>query len=69
MALCILVRRNYGGKFLVSSKCHNPHSFKEGMIFLCQSIFEVRQISHLHGSALFIISLNALYQPNILCAT
>ena len=53
----------------MSSKCHNLHSFKEGMIFLCQSIFEARQISHLHGSALFTIPLNALYQPDILCAT
>ena len=67
--MCILVKRNYGGKLLVSSKCHNLHSFKEGMIFLCQSIFEARQISHVHGSALFTIPLNALYQPDILCAT
>ena len=60
MALRILVRRNYGGKFLVSIKCHNLYSFKEGMILLCQSIFETRRITHLHVSALFTIPLRAL---------
>ena len=38
MALCILVRRAYGEKSQVSIKFHNLHSFKEGMILLCQSI-------------------------------
>ena len=57
MALHILVRRNYGGKLPVSIRCHNLHSFKEGVILLCQSILETRDISHLHGSALFTIPL------------
>ena len=50
MALDTLVRRNYGGKLLVSIKCHNLHSLKE-VILLCQSILETRQISHLFSSA------------------
>ena len=37
-----LVRRNYGGKRPVSIKYQNLHSFKEGMILLCQSILEKR---------------------------
>ena len=51
------VRKNYGGKLLVSIKYQNLH-FKEGMIVLCQSILETRWISHLHGSALFTILLS-----------
>ena len=57
MALHKLVRSNYGGKLLVSIKYENLHSFKEGVILLCQSILETRRISYLHGSALFTISL------------
>ena len=52
-----LVRKNYGGKFPVSIKYQNLHSFKEGTIHLCQSILETRRMSHLHGSALFTIPL------------
>ena len=57
MALRKLERRNYGGKSPVSIKYQNLHSFKEGVILLCQSILETRRISHLHGSALFTIPL------------
>ena len=39
----------------MSIKCHNLYSFKEGVIHLCQSIPESRQISHLLSSALFAI--------------
>ena len=48
----ILVKRNYAGKLPVSIKCHNLHPFKEGVIFLCQSIIETRQVSYLYDSAL-----------------
>ena len=57
MALLKLVRRNYGRKWPMSIKYENLHSFKEGMILLCQSILETRRISHLHGSPLFTIPL------------
>ena len=57
MALCKLERRNYGRKWLVSVKYQNLHSFKEGLILLCQSILEKRKITYLHGSAHFTISL------------
>ena len=57
MALRKLVRRNYGGKLPVSVKYQNLHSFKEGLIFLCQGILEERRITHLHGSAFFTIPL------------
>ena len=50
--------RNYGGKWPVSIKYQNPHSFKEGLILLCQSILETRRITHLHGSAHFTIPLS-----------
>ena len=56
------VRRNTGGKLPVSIKYQNLHSFKEGMIHLCQSILETRRISHLHGSALFIIPLRTIFR-------
>ena len=59
MALCKLERINYGGKWLVSIEYQNLHSFKKGLILLCQSIFETRRITHLHGSAYFTIPLNA----------
>ena len=54
MTLHKLVRRNHGGKSPVSIKYQNLHSFKEGLILLCQSIFETRRITHLHGSTHFI---------------
>ena len=50
MALCKLERKNYGGKLPVMIKYQNLHSFKEGLILLCQSILETRRITHLHGS-------------------
>ena len=56
MALHKLERR-YGGKWPVSIKYQNLHSFKEGLILLCQSILETRRITHLHGSAHFTIPL------------
>ena len=58
MALRKLERINYGGKWRVSIKYQNLHSFKEGLILLCQSILETR-ITDLHGSAHFTILLNA----------
>ena len=57
MVLHKLVRSNYDKKLLVSIKYENLHSFKEGVILLCQSILETRRISLLHGSALFTIPL------------
>ena len=57
MALRKLERINYGGKWLASIKYQNVHSFKEGLIRLCQSILETRRITHLHGSAHFTIPL------------
>ena len=59
MALCKLVRSNYGGKLPVSIKHENVHSFKEG-ILLCQSILKKkRRVSHLSGSAHFTIPLRS----------
>ena len=55
MALRKLERINYGGKWLVSIKYQNRHSFKEELILLCQSILETRIITNLHGSAYFTI--------------
>ena len=52
-----LVRRNYDERLLVSIKYQNLHPFKEGVIHLCQSILETRQILYLHGSAPFTIPL------------
>ena len=60
MALRKLVRSNYGGKSPVSIKYENLHSFKEGVILLCQSILETRRILDLHGSALFTIPLRCI---------
>ena len=57
MALRKLERRNYGGKSLMSIKYQNLHSFKEGLILLCQSILETRGMTHLHGSVHFAIPL------------
>ena len=58
MALCYLERINYGRKWPVSIKYKNLHSFKEGLVFLSQSILETKRITHLHGSAHFTIPLN-----------
>ena len=60
MALRKLERRNYGRKLPVSIKYQNLHSFKGGLIFLCQSILEMGRIIHLHGSAHFTIPLKHL---------
>ena len=57
MELHILERKNYGGKLLVSIKYQSLHSFKKGLILLCQSILETRRITHLHGTAYFTIPL------------
>ena len=57
MALCKLERKNYGGKLLVSIKYQNLHPFNEGLILLCQSILEMRRITHSHGSAHFATPL------------
>ena len=51
MALCKLEKINYGGKWPVSIKYRSLYSFKEGLILQCQSIPEMRRITHLHGSA------------------
>ena len=73
MALRKLVRSNYGGESPVSIKYENLHSFKEGVILLCQSILETRRISHLHGSALFKIPLSNFsletFMPNFVSLT
>ena len=61
MALRKLERRNYGGKWPVSIKYQNLHSFKEGLILLCQSTFETTRITHLHGSDHFTIPLKMLF--------
>ena len=58
MVLCKLERRNYGGKSPASIKYQNLHTFKEGLIPLCQSILETRRITHLHYSAYFTIPLS-----------
>ena len=58
MALHKPERRNYGGKLLVSIKYQNLHTFKEGLILLCQSYLETRRITHLHGSPHFTIPLS-----------
>ena len=57
MALHKLERRNYGRKLPVSIKYQNLHTFKEGLILLCQSVLKTRRITHLHGSAHFTIPL------------
>ena len=58
MTLRTLVRINYGGKLPISIKCHNLHSFKEGVIVLCQSIIGARGISLLYDSLLFTVPLS-----------
>ena len=57
MALRKLERRNYGGKWLVRIKYQNLHSFKEGLILLCQGILQTRRITHLHCSVHLTIPL------------
>ena len=63
-----LVRRNYGWKLPVSIKYQNLHCFKKGMIHLCQSILETRQMSHLQCSALFTIPLRRISTSSYLVA-
>ena len=58
MVLRKLERRNCDGNSPVSIKYQNLHTFKGGLILLCQSILETRRITHLHGSAHFTIPLN-----------
>ena len=58
MKLCTMVRRNYGGKLPASIKYHNLLSFKGGVILLCQSRLETRQILHLYSSDLFTVPLS-----------
>ena len=58
MVLRKLERRNYGRKLPVSIKYQSLHSFKKGLILLCQSILEMRRIIHLHGSAHFTLPLS-----------
>ena len=65
MALRKLKRRNYGGKSTVSIKYQNLHTFKEGLILLCQSILET-SITHLHGSSHFTIPLTIFAKSPIL---
>ena len=60
MALRELERRNYSGKWLAIITYQNLHSFKERLILLCQSILEMRRITHLHGSAHLAIPLKSL---------
>ena len=45
------------GKSSVSMKNKNLHSFKEGVILLCQGILETRRNLHLHCSSLFTMPL------------
>ena len=61
MALRKLLRRYYSGKSPKCIKFQNLHSFKEGMILLCQSILETRIISRLHDSAFYTIPLKLSY--------
>ena len=62
MALHNLERRNYGRKWPVSIKYQDLHSFKEGLILLCQSILKMRRITHLHGPAHLTIPLSLFYR-------
>ena len=66
MALCKLERGNYGAKWPESINYQNLHSFKGGLILLCQSILETRRITHLHGSAHFTIPLTQIFVTKIL---
>ena len=53
MVLRKLERRIYGRKWPVSIKYQNLHSFKEGLILLCQSIVEMRRITFTWLSSLY----------------
>ena len=66
MALRKLERRHYGGKWPVSIKHQNLHSFKERLILFCQSTLETRRVTYLHGSAHFTIPLNTLIMAKFL---
>ena len=57
MALRKLERRTYDEMLPVSIKYKILHTFKEGLILLCQSILEKRRITNLHGSVHFTIPL------------
>ena len=59
--MVILVTRNYGRKLLVRVKFHNLYSFKQGVIFLCQSVLETTQISDLYSSNLFTVPLQIAF--------
>ena len=67
MALRKFERRNYGGKLPVSTKYQNLHSFKDGLILLCQSILEMRRIAHLHRSVHFTIPLKYWNNTSAIC--
>ena len=62
MTLHKLERRNYGRKWPVSIKYQDLHSFKAGLILLCQSILKMRRITHLHGPAHLTIPLSLFYR-------
>ena len=64
MALRKLIRRNHGGIPPVIIKCHNLHYFQEGVILLCETTLETRQISHLNSSPLFTIPLKLYRYSN-----
>ena len=61
-ALRKLVRRDYGGKSPVGIKYQNLHSFKQGVILLCQNILETRRITHWHSTK---GSMNRLIKVNL----
>ena len=62
MALRKLVRRNYGGKFLVSIKYQNLYSFKEGVILLSDYPWNEK-----NNTFAWLISLyNPFNKPNAL---
>ena len=44
----------------LASTLYNLHSFKQGVILVCQSILETRRMSYLHGSALFTIPISRI---------
>ena len=46
----------------MSIKYQDLHSFKEGLILLCQSILKMRRITHLHGPAHLTIPLSLFYR-------
>ena len=52
MVLCTLIRRNYGGKGLMSATYHSFDFIKEGMVLLFCSTFQTRLISNFFNLAL-----------------